>query len=136
MDSDNSRDSGGDFRRSASARLPRNKNRGVGGDALNNTFNEESGDSGRSGEQVGVSFLCLWMVVLFLFTLPSTNYGSLSHFTKSPKHLLHFDLSLCFHVSPLVILDVWSNVCYPVALMSCAHRTALIVSLQCRERSQ
>merc|ERR1719458_1926899 len=50
VDSDNSRDSGGDFRRSASARLPRNKNRG---DALNNTFNEESGDSGRSGEQVG-----------------------------------------------------------------------------------
>merc|ERR1719295_1854952 len=54
VDSDNSRDSGGDFRRSASARLPRNKNRGGGaGDALNNTFNEESGDSGRSGEQVG-----------------------------------------------------------------------------------
>ena len=56
VDSDNSRDSGGDFRRSASARLPRNKNRG-GGDALNNTFNEESGDSARSGEQVGVSLL-------------------------------------------------------------------------------
>ena len=53
FDSDNSRDSNGEFRRSASARLPRNKNRGA--EPLNNTMNEESGDSARSGEQVGVS---------------------------------------------------------------------------------
>jgi hypothetical protein len=53
FDSDNSRDSAGDFRRSASARLPKNKARG--GEPLNNTFNESgSCDSARSGEQVGV----------------------------------------------------------------------------------
>ena len=59
LDSDNSRGSAGDFRRSASARLPRNKDREGdsrdGRDSHNHTFTEESGDSNRSGDQVGVS---------------------------------------------------------------------------------
>ena len=59
LDSDNSRGSAGDFRRSASARLARNKDREGdsrdGRDSHNHTFTEESGDSNRSGDQVGVS---------------------------------------------------------------------------------
>ena len=83
VDSDNSRDSGGDFRRSASARLPRNKNRG-GGDALNSTFNEESGDSARSGEQVGVSHLSFsGHLVLFVHIM---NYTFLHRFSSIGIH--------------------------------------------------
>ena len=73
FDSDHSRDSAGDFRRSASARLPKNKNRGM--DSLNHTLNEESGDSNRSGEQVGVSVLS--------FLHPISYFVQFSSFTAS-----------------------------------------------------
>lgn len=53
FDSDRSNESQGDFRRSASARLPKHKTRVT--DYLNNTLNEESDDSKRNSEQVGVS---------------------------------------------------------------------------------
>jgi len=51
FDSDRSNESQGDFRRSASARLPKHKTRVT--DYLNNTFNEESDDSKKNSEQVG-----------------------------------------------------------------------------------
>lgn len=51
FDSDRSNESPGDFRRSASARLPKHKARVT--DYLNNTLNEESDDSKRNSEQVG-----------------------------------------------------------------------------------
>jgi len=51
FDSDRSNESQGDFRRSASARLPKHKTRAT--DYLNNTFNEESDDSKKNSEQVG-----------------------------------------------------------------------------------
>ena len=55
FDSDRSNESQGDFRRSASARLPKHKTRAT--DYLNNTFNEESDDSKKNSEQVGVSII-------------------------------------------------------------------------------
>ena len=104
MDSDNSRDSGGDFRRSASARLPRNKNRGVGGDALNNTFNEESGDSGRSGEQVGVSFLFLLPPLSGLFLLKDADFVFIH---VAPQQMLDS------YLTSLILQNIAGTMIYP-----------------------